>query len=151
MVDIKLNLDEANLRFDLLVEDYDLQTTDDIETAVFISLFTDRRARADDRLPGTPVDTEDRRGWWGDLVDERPLDEIGSHLWLLEREVNVTETIARAQTYAKEAVDWLIKDGLAKSIDVKASAFDSKTLLIEIILWKNNGDRIPLSYEYAWR
>lgn len=38
----------------------DLVNGDDLQTAMIISLFTDRVARDDDDIDG-----EDRRGWWG--------------------------------------------------------------------------------------
>ena len=151
MVDIKLNLDTENLRFDLAVKNFDLETTEDIETAVYISLFTDRRARIDHRLPGMPQDPDDLRGWCGDQMDDRRDDEIGSLLWLLEREVNVIVVIAKAKTYAEESLLWLIQDGLVKQITVASSALTQNVLLIEVLIWKNDGARIPLSYEYAWR
>lgn len=151
MVDIKLSLDTENLRFDLAVKDFDLETTEDIETAVYISLFTDQRARVDHRLPGMPQNTEDLRGWWGDLADDRTDDQIGSLLWLLEREVNVQEVISKGQSYAEEALQWMIQDGLVKRVAVESYALTQNVLLIEVVIWKNNGERIPLSYEYAWR
>lgn len=40
----------------------DLVNGDDLQTAMIISLFTDRVARDDDDIDG-----EDRRGWWGDM------------------------------------------------------------------------------------
>lgn len=68
--------------FGLTLENGDIKQADGLDTAVIISLFTDRRALEDD---ATPDFTENRRGWWGDTYDaqQRP---IGSRLWLLSRE-----------------------------------------------------------------
>lgn len=70
------NIDEMQADWQ---ENFGILTSDnDMHTAVLISLFTDGLARADDPYEGT-----DRRGWWGDLGNEKT---IGSRLWLLRRE-----------------------------------------------------------------
>ncbi|EPN56356.1 Phage GP46, partial [Pseudomonas syringae pv. actinidiae ICMP 19079] len=48
--------------------------------SVVISLFTWRRAEADD-----PIDDAERFGWWGDTYPTQANDRIGSRLWLLRR------------------------------------------------------------------
>lgn len=93
-----------------------------LQSAVIISLLTDRRAETDDRLP-VEVRTEnpipaDRRGWVGDAFGGH---RIGSRLWLLKREKQTTETLRRAVFYVEEALQWLKDDGLVVSIDVTAS------------------------------
>lgn len=40
-----------------------LETGNDLQTAIILSLFTDRLARRDDAYDGS-----DRRGWWGILT-----------------------------------------------------------------------------------
>jgi phage gp46-like protein len=110
----------------------DITTDDSLRTAVILSLFLDRRARDDDRLPDG---TTDRRGWWADTVApmteatlalrdgavsiRRP-DRIGSRLWLLSRELQVEEVVRRAHDYAAEALAWLVEDGHAQKVDVRA-------------------------------
>lgn len=93
-----------------------------LETAVIVSLLTDRRAAADDALPDAPstagIIPPDRRGWCGDAFDpDRP---IGSRLWLLQREKQTEETRRRAIFYAREALQWLVDDSHAVSISVSA-------------------------------
>ena len=72
-----------------------LDSSEPLVRAVIISLFTWRRARPDDDLPG-----DLRMGWWGDSVPEIPNDRIGSRLWLLSRAKLTVETVARAREYA---------------------------------------------------
>jgi phage gp46-like protein len=110
----------------------DIATDDSLRTAVILSLFLDRRARDDDRLPDGSTD---RRGWWADTVapmteatlairdgavSVRRPDQIGSRLWLLSRELQVEEVVRRAHDYAVEALTWLIEDGYAVKVDVRA-------------------------------
>jgi phage gp46-like protein len=98
-------------------------------TAVLLSLFLDRRADADDALPDPaaaaaigPVPA--RRGWLGDALAPRagevPVDRIGSRLWLLSRAKQTTETLRLAEDYAREALAWLLDDGLVTEVTVTA-------------------------------
>jgi phage gp46-like protein len=94
-----------------------LAEDDGLETAVILSLFTDRRAEDDDIIPDG---TADRRGWWADAWPEIAGDRIGSRLWLLSREKQRREVLNRAREYAREALAWLVADGIARAIEVEA-------------------------------
>lgn len=102
---------------DLVAGGAGLVDDDTLRSAVLISLFSDRRAKADDRLPD---DSGDRRGWLGDALAGIAGDRIGSRLWLLNREKQTEETRRRAAEYAREALAWLIEDGLAATVEVEA-------------------------------
>lgn len=90
-----------------------------LDRAVIISLFTDGRAGDEDPLPGAPYET-DRRGWWADAHAATEGDKIGSRLWLLAREKQTQGALNRAQEYATEALAWLERDGLVKTVTVTA-------------------------------
>lgn len=83
-----------------------------LRTAVYVSLLTD--AEYPDAEDG------DRRGWWGDALNEDPADRWGSHLWLLERSKLTADAPAKAAGYAKAALQWLISRGIAGAVDVTA-------------------------------
>ena len=53
---------------------------DNIGRAVIISLFTWRRADANDDL-----DSSEKYGWWADQFSDVVNDKIGSKLWQLQR------------------------------------------------------------------
>lgn len=93
-----------------------IASDDGLATCVLLSLFLDRRARADDVLPDAA--SNDRRGWLGDAF--APEDRIGSRLWLLARRKQDEETRRQAEEFAAEALDWLIEDGLATAVRVSA-------------------------------
>lgn len=57
-----------NGRGNLALNGSDLLTDNSIETAVIISLFTDRRAQPSDLIPDGSTD---RRGWWADSFRKR--------------------------------------------------------------------------------
>ncbi|MGE0487322.1 MAG: phage GP46 family protein [Gammaproteobacteria bacterium] len=98
-----------------------LADDDGLETAVILSLFTDRRAADDDALPDG---TDDRRGWWGDAYPDLPGDRVGSRLWLLFREKDMQAVVNRAREYVEEALAWLVEDGIARRVVVQTGWVD---------------------------
>lgn len=103
--------------FDLDILKGDLLRDEGLETAVAISLFTDKRVN-DEELPDLE---KSKRGWWGDMFPEIDQDKIGSRLWTLERAKRTQETLRLAEDYAREALQWLIDDGVVSSVSVVAS------------------------------
>lgn len=120
-----------------------LQDGGDLATAVLISLFTDRSANPGDVIPDG---TTDRRGWWGDEGEDHP---IGSRLWLLDRAKQTNETLARAKDYMAEALQWLIDDGVAASIDIYAEWTRRGTLGAQITVHQP-GKSAPTTLSFAW-
>ncbi|MDH4122366.1 MAG: phage GP46 family protein [Deltaproteobacteria bacterium] len=86
--------------------------TGNLNRLVFISLFSDRRAEAEE-MPN-PLE---RRGWWADTYRKRPL---GSRLWMLDRAKWGQETLIQAQEFAEEALQWLVDEGAAQAVRVEA-------------------------------
>lgn len=118
MSDVALVWDAEAMAFDWSLAGPDLALEDGLRTAVAISLFTDALARPDDVIPDG---TDDRRGWWGDMPREGlARDAIGSRLWLLSREKRTERTRRRAEDYAREALSWMLADGVAAAVDVAA-------------------------------
>ncbi|MGN6518666.1 MAG: phage GP46 family protein [Dokdonella sp.] len=119
-----------------------LAAGNDLATAVVISLFTDRVADADDViLDGSG----DPRGWWGD--GDVP---IGSRLWQLERSKKTQDTLARAQNFAQEALQWLIDDGVAAAVDVYVEWQGQSTLAMQVTVIKSDGTQQTLAYAWVW-
>lgn len=124
MLDIALVWNAQLGRADLQMNGGDLLADTGLQTAVIISLFTDRLAEPGDVIPDGSAD---RRGWWGDMPvdpaaqDAGPQDLIGSRLWLLHRALQTQNTLNRAEAYAKEALAWMISDGIAGSVEAVAT------------------------------
>lgn len=121
--------------FDINVVKGDLERDGGLQTAVTISLFTDRRV-SEEQLP--PL-AESRRGWWGDMFPEIDQDQIGSRLWTLEREKRTTETLRLYEDFTREALNWLIEDGVASTISVSAVYDDNGQLIGDIIITRPEG------------
>ncbi|OWF79070.1 phage GP46 family protein [Yersinia alsatica] len=126
---------------DIAVGNADILLDDSLSTAVIISLFTDRRALDSDELPAGP--NTDKRGWWGDAFQSRPM---GSRLWLLSREKQMASVLTRAKTYADEALAWLIDEQHVKQVQVTATAPRQGVLHLAITLTLPNGSTFPLSF-----
>ncbi|EON3358794.1 phage GP46 family protein [Yersinia enterocolitica] len=112
----------------------------DLETAILISLFTDRLARTDDG-----IDNDDRRGWWADTGAEY---EIGSRLWLLRREKLTTKVALKAEDYANEALAWLLDDGVVTAISTNAQIVYPNRL--NLIINYQQPEKAQVSVKFSW-
>lgn len=130
-----------------------LEEEDGLETAVVLSLFTDRRALPGDPLPqgaqlgGTP----DRRGWWGDSYADVRGDRIGSRLWLLRREKQLPSVLARAREYALEALQWMVDDGIARAVNVTAEIVRNGVLGLSIEIVRSDKPVAQYRFESFWK
>jgi len=87
-----------------------------LDTAVMISLFTRKLVDDDETLPDHK---DDRGGWWADPYYDVKNHYIGSKLWLLGRFKATQAVLNLAKIYAQEALQWLIDDGIAESVNVE--------------------------------
>jgi len=124
-----------------------LSEDDGLESAVIISLFTDRRADTDDDIPDG---TLEKRGWWGDDFNDDAADRIGSRLWLLSREKQLPEVLNRARQYAEEALRWLIDDGVAESVEVAASIPRAGMLGLQVSIQRPRQPVTQYRFERFW-
>jgi len=95
--DIKIQWDDNLGEGDIQFDKGDLVREDGLETAMLMSLYTDRQADIDDVLLDS--NSDDRRGWWGDLINNTDKDKIGSRLWLLQRATTTENTLFDAKFY----------------------------------------------------
>ena len=114
----------------------DLTKEEALQTAVLISLFTDRRV-SDEELP---QGERSKRGWWGDMFPDVDQDFIGSKLWTLEREKTTEMTRLKAEQYAEEALAWILEDGIAEEVQVSAAYDENKRLIISVLLSRPQGE-----------
>lgn len=98
-----------------------LDANGQLASAVYISLFTDRKAPE-----GWRPEVVDRRGWWGDEVAPEGEEsfELGSHLWTLRNEVATEENAVLARLYAQEALAWLTEESVAATVTVESGLIE---------------------------
>ncbi|NNM69859.1 MAG: phage GP46 family protein [Gallionella sp.] len=146
MSDILTSWDVANLRGDWVqqsVPGADLESDSGLQTAVLISIFTDRAALPDDVIPDG---SGDPRGWWGD----DPEHPIGSRLWLLHRAKQTNETLLRAKDYLIEAVQWLIDDGAVAKFDIVVQWAAPSLLGATVTAYRQDGQTVAIKFNYDW-
>lgn len=119
--------------------------TDPLVRAVIISLFTWRRANADDVTEG------DKMGYWGDAIAPPAAnDRIGSRLWLLRRAKLTQQTFNDAREYAQEALAWLVEDGAANRVDVLTERYGVDGLAMAVQIVRMDGSAITLRFDNLW-
>lgn len=149
-MDIALVFDPLSLSADIAVENGGLRMDAGLQTAVIISLFTDRRADDDDPIdPLSPGGG--RRGWPGDLL-EPPGQRYGSRLWLLQRakmQEQLQDTAGLVEQYAAEALQWLIDDGVADTVEVKAERVGLEAIGLSVAVIRGGK---PLGrWDFVWK
>lgn len=122
-----------------------LASGSDLETAILISLFSDRQASSDDVIPDG---TDDPRGWVGDVDQDY---QIGSRLWLLERAKQTQETLRLANDYIAEALQWLIDDSVVARFDITTEWTRAGLLGANLVAYQKSGAAIALNFSWVWR
>jgi phage gp46-like protein len=122
-----------------------LQAGPDLWTAVIISIFTDRLAAPDDRIPDGSADP---RGWWGDILEDRP---IGSKLWQYERSKATEQTRAGIEAALADALQWMIDDGVVGAIAITATWIQPDGLGVVILLTEPSGAQTKMQFQTAWQ
>lgn len=99
--------------FDLGIDDGNLALTEDLSTAITLSLLTDKRA-----LVGMVPEGHELAGWWADTYAE-DADGFGSWLWTLTGRAMDEETLGLADAYVRDALKWMIADKIADRLEVE--------------------------------
>jgi phage gp46-like protein len=140
----------------LLRSDGTLDDTQALATAVIVALGTDRLADISDILPDP--DSTDRRGWWGDLDAEQIWDgwEIGSRLWLLQRdkivgpEAQQGATVVRVEQYIREAIQPFIDRRIGSRMAVEATRVGKEQINALVRIYRGPMLEIELRYAILW-
>ena len=124
--DAVLTVDPTTQLYDFsLDENGDIKTDVFFDTSLLYSLFGERRASPDE-----VVEPQLRRGWIGNSDDF----ENGSKIWLLSQARLTRDTLNRLQDEAEKALQWLVDDGLAVSIDQVVATVSGGRVLLDITI-----------------
>lgn len=115
----------------------------DLGTAILISIFSDRLAEPDDKIPDL---TSDARGWWGDLEEDY---RVGSRMWLLSRSKQTPDVPIRAKVYLAEALQWLIDDGVVMKFDIETE-FVGNQLHAGVTAHRSDGTTVAQHFSWVW-
>lgn len=134
-----------------LLSEGQLDSTQDLATAVIVSLFSDRLAAQSDKLN---YYEDNRRGWWGDTDLQRahPGDLLGSRLWLLERHKSDEKLPIIARGYILEALQWMLDDGVAAKVEANCYFLhgDQSKLGAVVTITRHGQRPISLQFDWAW-
>jgi phage gp46-like protein len=136
MPDIKLTIDSFG-NSDAAFLSGDIQTDAGLETAVYLSLFTD--AYDPDSGDG---------GYWGDALGDQAL---GSLLWTLRRSKMTADLPSRVKACISDALAWLTSNAIASSVSVTVTKASMFVLSIEIDITKPDSSVLNLKYAYNWQ
>ena len=100
-----------------------------LETAVYISLFSS--------------------DWWGNAISEQN-EKLESKLEDIYNRNLSNKTRLDAEEYVRKALEWMIRLGIAKRIDVSASLPTPGWLGLEITIIEPNGSEQNLRYSINW-
>jgi phage gp46-like protein len=133
----------------------ELDTTQELATAVTVALLTDALAGPDDVLPDQGTD---RRGWWGDLDANELWDgwPIGSKLWLFARakitprQAREGSTTARIEAYIREALQPFLDRKIASRLDVSVTRVGTERIEAAIVLYRGPRQAVELRFASLW-
>lgn len=145
MADIALLFEQGQPFADIQISPPSLEVDKDLQSAVVISLFCNRLAQSGDKIDG-----DNRHGWWGDSYATVNGSLIGSRLWLLKRSVATQETANLAKQYCLEALQWLVEDQVADSIQVETAIIGQFSLGIGVTINKPNATSANFKFQYVW-
>ena len=146
MADIKLILQagQGTIGADVAWAGDDLASGHDLETAVAISLFSDRHASPDYVF----VDgTQNPRGWWADADNGY---QIGSRIWQYSRATRTTATRLALIDACREALAWMIEEGVASAVAVDAYYVGDSGVQLTVNLTQSSGTLASLKYQFLW-
>jgi len=142
-ISLEFDCEKKYYDIDLVSDGSDLLAAVNLRTGIGISLFTDRRTGADDSVPNS-------RGWAGDAIRRENEDLIGSKLWLLYGSKTLDENLPRAEEYCREALQWLLDENIASSVDVTAEYISKPqgkmSITVEVTELTGEGRR----FQYVW-
>ncbi len=134
---------------DMSIINGDFAIGDDLQTAVLVSIFSDRRATDAelDALADGATKSTTNKGIWIDTYREGI--QYGSGIWLILRGKKLPETLSRAEEYVKESLAWMIADGVAQTVEAEAS-FNGDRMLLAITITRQSAEDLVATFDFAW-
>jgi len=139
----------------LLLRNGLLDQRQELANYVKVALMTDMRSGPDEIRPDP--DSDDRRGWWGDLDAQIWRGwPIGTKNWLLERAKVADkyawegDTVFRAEQYTRDALQPLVDMRLCSAIDITAQRVDIERIDVHVIVYRGPVAEVDLIFQDLW-
>jgi phage gp46-like protein len=119
--------------------------TDSIHAVVLLLLTCDREDEPDRHR----MDDAERRGWWGDGLNDDPGDRTGSMLWRRKGLKDSPATRKLLHDDIVQALKPLKSAGIAKSIDATLERYEppSGVISAKIVITSSTGKRWTVNWE----
>jgi phage gp46-like protein len=112
---------------DLILQGGLFAMSDGLETAAFLSLFG-----SNEQDPG---DSDSREQWWGNFVEADASRHYRSETQFLLRSLPATPaSLLRIEQAASRDLDWMIDEGVVKTITVSASIPELNRVVVDVSL-----------------
>lgn len=139
--DVILNDNKGYYDFDWAVSG-DIDTGATLDTYVLMCLFEEKRA-SESEVPQSNL----RRGWLGN--EHTPGFEQGGKTWLFTQERMTGTSLAELGPVIRNALQPLIDDGLAKSVDVETPTIRNGRVVCYITFGRD-GSLVDRRYYELW-
>lgn len=132
--DIKFT--QTNGRWDIDFSDGDFEMTDGLDTALYMSVFGEKRANV-----GQVSNPSLRRGDFTNEFSRVVNYEIGCLFWLYSSQAkNTTRNLQLLQDTVREGLRWMIDDGILTKTNVEATKTGSN-IQLDIELTNNQSSK----------
>lgn len=147
--DMRLYFDVNKQYGEIGLADRDVERDPGLETAIIITLLTDRRADEDDSLPDY---NGYKGGSWQDGIPVVDGYLMGTKLWLLRRSKTIDEVPTLAKQFLNEGFQWMIDDGVVETVSVAVERRRDivNTLGISLSFIRPNEPTIFFKFFYNW-
>ena len=124
----------------------DLRLTDSLYSFVAISIGTYARNR--NLKPNSAVLEPQIGGWWADALDS--LGTLGGYIYEAYPGPLSESTLSKVKDLVVEALQWMIDDGVAKSVDCNVTVGEKDVVTISVTIEKPDGANDDYKYELNW-
>lgn len=117
---IDFKLTQKKDYWDLDIENGDIAKTDSLDTALYMSVFCEKRSN---KVSEPTL----RRGHFTNAFNSVAGYEVGSLLWLYTTQAKQTQSnLTMIETSVKDGLKWMIDDSIISKINVKATKQNTK-------------------------
>ncbi len=124
---------------DIVIENGQIVSSENAQTAVFLSLFGGNDEDADGR---------EKESWWGNEIAGTALAERVQSGFLAEitGKAITSSMLQKSKAAAESDLQWLISEGFADSVEVEVKATDRNMLFVNVKALKNGGQVINQNF-----
>jgi len=117
--------------------------------AALLCMLTDKRADDDDILPDDRGRFPYRGGFWGDVVRDDGI-EVGSKLWLGERDTISEQSMRLDEERLRDCFNPLLDIGMISGVDVSVWRYNATMVAAHVTFTYNDGTTTDMRFDDIW-